>query len=230
MGEAMKKILCVLLLIWGSLQADPRIEGLKQRVLMALPFIEGWCSQEKAVEFIELVLEVKPDVYVEIGAFGGSSVFPVASALKFLGRGTLIAIDPWDKEICLKSFDPVEDGINYVWWSSINFNYIYSSYASMLKKYELEKYCTTLKMTSEMAAAKIDLPIDILYIDGSHSEEASTKDVELYLPKVRPGGYVWINDTLWAERQPALELLLEECDVVKLIDNGNCILFKKRAS
>ena len=69
--------------------------------------------------------------------------------------------------------------------------------------------------------------IDILYIDGNHSEPASMKDVMLYLPKVRQGGYIWYNDSIWPERQEALDLLSEECEVVKLIDDGNCILFKK---
>jgi len=213
--------------LFASLHADPKVEGLKQKVCNVLPSLEGWCTTEKALSFIDLVLEVQPEVYVEIGVFGGRSLFPVASALKFLGKGTVIGIDPWDKIECIKYYDPIADQLNLQWWGKVNLNYIYSSYISMLKKYELEKFCRTIRATSEKAAAEIDA-IDILYIDGNHSEEASLLDVVLYLPKVRQGGYVWMNDSLWPDRQTAVELLLEECDAVKLIDNGNCILFKKR--
>jgi len=209
-----------------SLKALP-VEVLKQEVCKVLPTLEGWCSKAKAVGFIDLVLETKPELCVEIGVFGGSSLFPVASALKYLGKGVVIGIDPWDKIECIKHFDPVEDAEDLKWWGLLNINYIYQSYIHMLKKYKLEEYVETIRATSEEAAHSID-HIDILYLDGNHSEFCSIQDVELYLPKVRSGGYIWMNDTLWKERQDAVELLAESCDVVRLIDNGNCVLFKKR--
>jgi hypothetical protein len=229
MGETVKKILFFVVCVVSFLKADsdPRVDGLKQRVCSAVPYLEGWGTTEKALNFIDLVLEVKPDVCVEIGVFGGRSLYPVASALKFLNHGIVYGIDPWDKFECIRYYDPVEDSANLIWWGKLNLNYIYSSYAAMLRKYELEKYCVTLRMTSESAASEIE-QIDILHIDGNHSEQASLRDVSLYLPKVRTGGYIWMNDSSWPERQEAVDLLLRSCDAVKLIDGGNCILFKKR--
>lgn len=215
--------------IFSSLFADLKEEEMKQTVARILPTLEGWCSKEKAMAFIDLILEVKPETYVEIGVFGGSSVFPAASALKFLEKGLLIAIDPWDKIECIKYFDPIEDAEHLKWWGNLNINYIYYAYLNMLKKYDLEAYVTTIRATSENAIELID-EIDILYIDGNHSEEVSCLDVRLYLPKVRAGGYIWYNDALWKDRQEAIDLLMEECDVVKVIEDGNCLLFKKRGS
>jgi hypothetical protein len=97
----------------------------------------------------------------------------------------------------------------------------------MLAKYDLEEYVITLKETAERAAPLVD-EIDVLYIDGNHTESLSALDVSLYLPKVKSGGYIWFNDSLWGERQLAIDLLLDACDAIKIIDNGNCILFKKR--
>lgn len=200
---------------------------LKQDVCNNLSQFEGWCTKEKALNFIDLVLDVKPQVCVEIGVFGGASIYPVAAALKFLDHGVVYGIDPWDKAEVLRQFDPVTDLANIVWWQKLNFTAIHNSYKKSIKKYELDNFCITLKMTSKQAAEEIDT-IDILYIDGGHSEEAFVSDVSLYLPKVVSGGYIWMNDTLWEQSQLAIELLLEQCEVVKLIDNGNCILFKKR--
>lgn len=227
LGEAMKKLLFILITFVSVLKADESVTILKEYVCRELPWIQGWCSQEKAENFIDLILEVKPDVCVEIGIYGGSSIFPAASALKFLGKGTLIGIDPWDKFECIKYYDPVEDEVNLKWWGSLNLDYIHYTYVSMLKKYKLEEYVKTIKETSEKAISHIE-SIDILYIDGNHSEIASIRDVELYLPKVRSGGYIWYNDSIWPERQEGLDLLSEACEVVKLIDDGNCILFQKR--
>jgi len=228
--KTMKKLFACFLLFAGfssfAFAAQHTEKELTDFILSSLPSIEGWCSREKAINFVDLVLEVKPEICVEIGVFGGSSLFPVASTLKFLEQGFIIAIDPWDKTENQRHLTEFEDRGHVLWWSKINFEEIHASYKRMLKIYQLEDYCVTLRMTSEKAVPWI-WNIDILYIDGAHSEEAIKKDVVLYLPKVREGGYIWLNDTLWEQSQPAIELLLQECNVVKLIDNGNCILFQK---
>jgi hypothetical protein len=227
LGETMKKLILFLFCLFSTLDADQKVEDLKKQVAQVLPSLHGWCTKEKALHFIDLVLEVKPKVYVEIGVFGGSSLFPVVSALKFLEEGSAIAIDAWDKVEAIRHYNPIDEEIHMVWWGKVNFDYIYSSYLNMLRRYALEEYCTTIKATSEKAASKVGV-IDILYIDGNPSEEVSTQDAALYLPKVRSGGYVWMNDCLSVNKQQALDLLLESCDVVKVIDQGNCILLQKR--
>ena len=210
----------------ASLHAEP-VDDLKKSVSDTIPRLHGWCSQEKALQFIDLVLEVRPEVCVEIGVFGGRSLFPVASALKFLEHGIVIGIDPWSKEEILAFFDPAKDMDHIAWWSKINLESVYYSCLSMLSEHQLEDYCITLRTTSELASYVIG-EIDILYIDGNHHEKISSKDVELSLPKVRPGGYIWLNDCLWSDLQPAVDLLFEACDFVKLIESGNCVLFRKR--
>lgn len=223
----MKKILLFCCCL-TSLNADLRIDTLKNNVSTILPSIEGWCSKAKANSFIDLVLEEKPDLCVEIGVFGGSSLFPVASALKHLGKGTILGIDPWNKVECIKYFDPIEDAEHLKWWGELNIDVIYQSFNQVLEKYNLKDVVKIIRATSEVAANLVNSSIDILYIDGNHSEACSTQDVQLYLPKVRSGGYIWMNDTLSNEKQEAIDLLLKACDVIRLIDSGNCILFKKR--
>lgn len=223
----MKKMMLICLCSFFFVYADSDVENLKQHVLGHLPYLEGWCTREKALNFIDLALEEEPEVWVEIGVFGGSSVFPVASTFKFLGKGTVIAIDPWDKIECIKYYDPVQDKEDLKWWGNLNLNQIYSSFLNMLKMHALEPYCWTIRTSSENAIKEIEL-IDVLHIDGNHSEIVSILDVLLYLPKVRQGGFIWINDSSWAQRQEAVDFLVESCDVIKVIDNGNCVLFKKR--
>lgn len=211
------------------LDAEKNVEELKKHVCTVLPSLQGWCSKEKAISFIDLVLEIKPKICVEIGVFGGSSLFTVASALKFLGQGLIIGIDPWDKMECIKHLDSPNGEADLEWWDRVNLAHIYKSYLNMLKIYELNEYTSTMKTTAEKAASEMGtISIDILHIDGNHSEIASTQDVTLYLPKVRSGGYIFMDDTLLETTQRATDLLLESCDFVKIIDNGNCILFKKR--
>ncbi len=207
--------------------AEKEIDALKQEVCNLHPSFLGWTSREKVLTLIDLTLELKPQVCVDIGTFGGSSLFPVAATLKYLGSGTIFGIDPWDKLESLKSFHPVHNEADFRWWAYLDHNYVYESYINAIKRFGLESYCVTLRTTSLKAASSFD-QIDLLHIDGNHSEEGFTLDVKTYLPMVRSGGYILLNDALWENAQIAVELLIEECDVVKLIDNGNCIVFRKR--
>jgi hypothetical protein len=225
MGKAVRNWV-FLLLFCCSLHADS-VEEMKKRVCGALPQLYGWCTQEKALGFIDLVLAIKPEVCVEIGVFGGRSLLPVASALKFLGNGLVIGIDPWSKDEITSHFDPVKDQAHLIWWSKVNLEQVYHSYLNMISQHQLEDYVITLRTSSEHAVSALG-PIDILYIDGNHSESVSNRDVQLYLPKVRAGGYIWLNDSLWRDIQSSVDLLFDSCDLVKLVDGGNCILFKKR--
>lgn len=209
-----------------TLYADP-IEEVKAKVAQVTPNLYGWCTKEKAMHFVDLVFEVEPELCVEIGVFGGRSLFPVAASLKALDHGMVIAIDPWNKEEVVRYFDPTKDQAHIDWWSRLNYEQIYNSFLGMLVQYQLEDYVITLRTTSELASYAIG-DIDILHIDGNHNEQVSNQDIQLYLPKVRQGGYIWLTDTLWSDLQSSVDLLFEACDVVKVIDGGNAILFRKR--
>ena len=206
--------------------ADNTVEKLKQRACAVSFTAKGWCSTQKMLSLLDLVLEVKPKVYVEIGVFGGASILPAIYGVKFLGEGKVIAIDPWNKEESIKYLDPVTEKEHIDWWGNVKFNEIYQEFLYLLFLYELEDFCTVIRSTSEMAVGQIK-NIDILHIDGNRAAEQSIQDVRLYLPKVNPGGYVWMGDCLGYNKQKAIELLMQQCDVIKIIDDGNCILFRK---
>ena len=89
-----------------------------------LPLIPGWCSKDQADRLMDLVYEIKPLISVEIGAFGGSSTYPIAQTLSFLGQGVVYAIDAWDNEAVQKGFEPNHPYLS--WWSQIgiDMNYI----------------------------------------------------------------------------------------------------------
>jgi len=207
---------------------DNDVDRLKKEIIAARTSVYGWCSQDKLLGFIDLVLEVKPDVCVEIGVYEGASFLPVALTLKFLGQGMAIAIDPWDFIECIRGLDSIKYEEEWRTWLSTPMDTVHSDFEKMIKRNNLENYSLTYAMTSEKAAPEIEPYIDILHIDGSHSEYSSTKDVELYLPKVRSGGYIWLSNALCVERYEAVNFLLERCDVVKFIDDQACMLFQKR--
>jgi hypothetical protein len=202
-------------------------DEIKDEILQVLPDIYGWCSSEKAINFMDLIFEVQPNLCVEIGVYCGSSFLPAAAAVAHNGHGSIVGIDPWDVVECLRYFDSDKDKQHIRFWAKTDFNFCYYGFLSLLNYYEADEISFILKCTSKKAAPIIG-QIDILHLDGNHNQSVVLEDVVSYVTKVRTGGYVWLNDSKWESIQPAYKLILETCDVVKTIDNGNCTLFKKR--
>lgn len=202
------------------------IQAHKKYIQRELKYIEGWCSAEKALAIFDLIVKENPKICVEIGVWGGSSIFPTAVALKLLGNGGVVfAIDPWSTQECIKHYEKGDP--NFEWWSKVDIQKIYTSYINMLQKFDIASQCITCKETSSNAYAKIPSNIDILHIDGNHSEESSFFDIVTYYPKVKSGGYIWFDDKNWITTKKAIDYLYEHCNYVQMVDNGNCILFQK---
>lgn len=197
----------------------------KRSVLPHISHIPGWCSEKKGSAMIDLIFEIKPYICVEIGVFAGASILPTAYALKYLNKGFVYAVDSWNTYECTKYYpdgNPHKD-----WWSKVDFNYIYNSFFHLLKSHDLQKQCIVLAMTSEDAAPLIPT-IDILHIDSTHCDESALQDLFLYFPKVRIGGYIWF--TGWANTPNAFEYIKQNCQVKKVLDDGQCILLKKESN
>lgn len=182
----------------------------QSKVLSYQSQIPGWCSLEKAAAMMDLIYEVRPEICVEIGVFGGSSIYPTASALKFLQHGKVYAIDPWKTSPCLEGYAP--ENANYQWWGQVNLEQIYLGFIEMLRKFQILSYCEVFRMRSdESLDLFVDNSIDILHIDGNHTEDVAISDAQMYLPKVKKGGYIWFDDINWATTGPAVAFLSLYC-------------------
>lgn len=189
-------------------------------------YILGWCTHEKAEKMMDLIFDTHPQVCVEIGVFGGSSIYPTASALKYLGSGVVYAIDPWSREECLKGYAPTDP--NYIWWNQVDQEKIYQGFEAMLQRFELTPYSKTLRMTSREALAQFeDESIDILHIDGNHTEQIALADAKMFLPKVKKGGYIWFDDANWKSTNKATMYLNEHCVLDENRSTNACFLYKK---
>jgi predicted O-methyltransferase YrrM len=190
----------------------------------------SWCTKEKSDLIMDLIALARPSVCVEIGAFTGSSVLPIAATLKYLNHGRVYAIDAWSNEIAVRNLS--DDDPNKSWWSKVDMKVVQDCFQDMLKKWALHSICTVIKSPSELAASKIG-QIDFLHLDGDYSEEGSMRDVEVYLPKVRSGGYILLSNLfiMINGKQPKMNsfcALFDECEMICEIEHDNVILFRKR--
>lgn len=192
--------------------------------------LQGWCSEKKSRALIDTILEYQPVNCVEIGVFGGASLIPMTMALAAVGgEGRIYGIDPWEAVESVVGMGG--EGVNFEYWKNLDYEAIYVGFLNELVKNSLTKYCIPLRMTSEKAASLFDNDIDLIHIDGNHSEERSWLDVELYYDKVKSGGIIIFDDIGWREKnangtQKAVSFLDENCEI--LSDVADCRFYKKK--
>jgi predicted O-methyltransferase YrrM len=198
--------------------------------LANLDRFSGWCDQEKANHLMNFLYQYKPKICVEIGTFGGSTTFPILSALKYIKQGQLFTIDAWDNEKAIKGFEPTNP--NYIWWSALDFKQIHEKFTHLITQMGLKDYCTVIHSPSQEAAASFaDDSVDLVYIDGNFSLSGSLDDVKTYFPKVKPGGYIWLNNGSSPEKLPSVIYLMEHAFWLKKESIENkCLVFQKTNS
>lgn len=182
-----------------------RLMVLKSKVFKAMNELQGWCSQEKASILIDMIVELKPDVIVEIGVFGGKSLIPMAFALKHNNNGVIYGVDPWTAEASSEGMD----GVNLEWWSSIDHDQILKGLQSKIVQFKLESEVELIQSTSEECPPI--QKINILHIDGNHSEKTSLIDVLKWVPLVESGGIIIFDDVNWSTTKLATDWLNKNC-------------------
>lgn len=181
----------------------------KQNAFLYMSQLEGWCSKSKASVLIDFVFAMKPNVIVEIGVWGGKSLVPMGYILKVNKQGKAYGIDPWNPIASIEGMD----GVNYDWWKKVDHLKILHDLQARILLYDLNDQIELIQATSQ--DAPIIENIDILHIDGNHSEAASVLDFYKWVPLVRKGGIILFDDITWTNEQgsnrKAVELLDEQC-------------------
>lgn len=177
----------------------------KQRAFLCMEQLEGWCTKSKASFLVDLVLMFKPKTIVEIGVFGGKSLVPMAVALRECGVGKVYGIDPWESSESVIGMD----GVNRDYWGSVNHEMIFKGLKKKVIQFGLQNQISLIRSTSLNAEPIAD--IDVLHIDGNHSEETSYIDVTKWVPLVKKGGWIIFDDVNWSTTGKAVEWLNAHC-------------------
>ena len=161
----------------------------RKQVAERLPKLQGWCSVEKGIRLAEIVAEVNAKKVVELGVYGGKSL--TAIVLGGLVSGAQVyGIDPWSK---VDSLEGTHDRANNDWWAKLDYEMVFGWAKTAVADFD---NVTLLRKRSDQASEMFLLgEIDVLHQDGNHSEESSSREVELWLPKIKPGG-IWIMDDI----------------------------------
>ena len=181
-------------------------ENVVQFIAEQFPKMGGWCDPQKGLEIAKLVLKSKPQRIAEVGVFEGKSTLALAYACKLNGSGIVYAIDSWKKEDCIDD----ELIANQEWWSKLDFDGHYEAFVRHCVRSEIVRHIQFCRMSS-WDASRFVPDIDIVHIDANHAEWPSTSDVVNWLPKLKVGGYLIMDDVNWDSTQTAIRFIEKRC-------------------
>ena len=179
----------------------------------------GRCDETKGNLIKDLIIETNAQLCVEIGVFKGASLMYFAEALE-ITKGNVIGIDPYSMGTLINEI-PNKDLNKYIYEvlfkDQIVLDNLYNGVLKVITENKLENIISLVRSKSEDYHINIKKDsIDVLHIDGNHDEEYVTKDIQFYLPLVKKGGYIIMDDITWP-------------GVINSINNhlnGNTILIK----
>lgn len=193
--------------------------------------MSGWCDPVKGCALSDIVMAERPATCAEIGVFAGKSCLSIAFGLRARATtspasvGIVHAIDSWAAPDSLVDVGPDDAK----WWSNnVKLDDVYEEFIGHLHVTRLGRYVNVLRMPS-IDAAKLVGPLDLLHIDGCHSEWSSTSDVVLWLPKLRVGGTLVMDDVNWPSTQTAVRFARKFCDELRVTNSPESVfgVYKK---
>jgi len=183
----------------------------------------GWCSQEKADAIIDCMFEVcsfkSNPICAEIGVYGGKSLFPFAAVLKEIDKGIVYGIDPWTNEDALVGYDHPN---HQQFWGNIDLERMYNICLDGISELDVEEFVSIIRETSDDAPTLEE--IDVLHIDGQHTEQL-IKDINKYAVSVVEGGYCFVDDVEWSQKTLKSIPLMESLGFKKIRNIYGCLLY-----
>ncbi len=180
-----------------------------RRVLDQVPIdFGGRCSLRKAYLMAWLIRRFDLHDSLDIGVYRGRSLFPQAVAHKHAGTGRVTGVDPWSAaEADEHDHTELRTQIK-AFVDSTDFEALYQEVAERAHTLGLSSYVRLVRETSQRAAerfAAAGTRFGLIHIDGNHDTEPVLQDVRAYLPLLKPGGFLVMDDVSWPSVRPALE-------------------------
>ena len=157
-------------------------------VLAALRDVDGYFSESEALAFHDVVLTFAAPAeralrVVEIGSYMGRSTIAAGLALRARGAGSVVSIDPHAPTG--KASYAAEHGDRET----------FAEFEANVARAGVAGFVIPVRATSEQARAEYDgVPIDVLFIDGSHDEDDVRFDTEAWLPLLAARAVAAYND------------------------------------
>lgn len=172
--------------------------------------IYGESNDDKLAAMVGVFASAPKGDVVEIGSLMGRSAFVLQFLSELHSTGPLLTVDPWQAFNAVQHDSPEQfQSLVDVW----DFEVLAQGFAVNVLPYGIGRHAH-LRMASEQghSAYTANAPIvglssstvafsrniAVLHIDGNHDFAEVARDVELWVPHLVAGGWLILDDYLWA--------------------------------
>jgi hypothetical protein len=180
-------------------------------VVESIPLDDGGgATSLKVFLLAELIIGRGLETIVEIGVYRGRLLLPLTRLMARLGRGEVIGIDPYSAVAAVQR-DENLTGIDLVAWpETVDWEGIASAVTAGIEQWGAPGRARLVRERSEDVDLGRELggkPIDLLHVDGNHDRAAVEADLERFLPHMRPGSILVMDDVGWPSVRDAFDRL-----------------------
>lgn len=159
----------------------------RSEAVRAALLVDGWLTPKEAGALYDLAYSATGPI-VEIGSYQGRSTTALALGAMAGSKQPVYAIDPF---IGVPPSSRKTDLGNESGWNTSTPELLRAN----LDKVGINGQVKIVVKKSPDAAEEIP-QCGVLFVDGSHLYEDVSKDLDLYLPKILPGGSVMVHDVV----------------------------------
>jgi SAM-dependent methyltransferase len=174
--------------------------------------IPGQCDEEKLLALCDITRLLPAGDMLEVGCLYGRSAFALGHLAQRHELGSLICVDPWNSgeladqgaQASVLNAEHVHidfQGIFRIYLSAValldNVGYIRRTSAAALPVYQ-EALRQGVLHSPELGSIPLAGHLSLLHIDGNHRYDFVRKDVETWSPYLAPGGWLLLDDYVWA--------------------------------
>lgn len=144
---------------------------------------DGMMNTERLIRLGRILASYRWDnggIVAEIGTYFGHTAVFMAKVMQHMYR----------HDVPVLSIDPFERSGPY---DHANATGNYSEYIKNVADACCAEQCFCIATFSRIAVPVVG-PIGVLVVDGNHSRESCETDLQLYVPKVLPGGWIFVDD------------------------------------
>lgn len=174
---------------------------------------EGWLTQLEQTALLHLpalVDHLEGDI-VEIGSFKGKSTIALGLGSKWISK----------RKRQIYAVDPFTDSSMY------HGNY-YVQFLYNIQSVQLNNYALPIKSYSHLAITQCPALFSALFVDGDHSYNGVKLDIQLYTPRVVPGGLIAFHDySTYPDVRKAVDELCDSKKYVYVCDYDSLRLIRK---
>lgn len=169
--------------------------------------VDGWLTYREGLFLFNSAKKCRSGaVIVEIGSWKGRSTICLAEGSKAGNQVKIFAIDP-------------------------HIDGTFDEFQKNIKNANADDVVIPIVKTSEEASKGWNLPVDLIFVDGSHEYELVKKDFELWFPEIKEGGIMAFHDSVgWRGPSRLVDEKIVSSENFKDVSFVDSILYAKKVN